>query len=106
MAIELGLTHALSLGLLRVVCASDCLTAMNMLQRNEDVSTYWDRDAVTRIRLLAQSFTWVQFVYVPRDQNNAPDCLARQVAKDNSWWQVWKDLPPFVLASLYLVLIC
>lgn len=54
-----GLEHTLSLGFKSFVYASDFLLIVNVLQQNENVSTYWERNMIRWIRQLMPKFSSV-----------------------------------------------
>lgn len=76
--VDMGLQHALDLNITCVLCSSDCLQVVTVLQTNEDVSSYWARDVVHRIRSMVVRFQSIQFTHVQRERNNIADYLARE----------------------------
>lgn len=48
-AVEMGLKYSWELGHKRVVCASNCLQLVEILNGGVEVSTFWARDALERV---------------------------------------------------------
>lgn len=68
--IGLGLAHALRNGVCGLICASDCLKVVRILQRPVEVNTYWDRDAIQDVGDWLQRDSTITVTHFPRDQNN------------------------------------
>ncbi|XP_057425490.1 uncharacterized protein LOC130718875 [Lotus japonicus] len=102
LAVEIGLNHAWELGFRSVLCFSDCKQVVEVFGTAADVSTFWARDTITRIRALVSREWKVEFCYVPRERNNAADSLAREASREGTQRRVWSTPPSSIIASLYL----
>ena len=102
LAIEKGLLHAWSLGYRKITCASDCINAVMVFQTDVDVTNFWARNTILRIRALLSRNWSVLMLHVPREKNNTTDCLAREASKAGFQDQIWRLPPSFTYASLYL----
>ncbi|XP_057453171.1 uncharacterized protein LOC130745038 [Lotus japonicus] len=98
--IELGLQQAWNLGHRELSCYSDCLEAVNVCTSHVDVTTYWARDAILRIRTMLQWGWNVELTHVPRGKNNAADCLAKHASREGAARREWRLPPSFVIEAL------
>ncbi|XP_057430758.1 uncharacterized protein LOC130723631 [Lotus japonicus] len=102
LAMEVGLRHALDLGYMNVSCLSDCARALHVLQEGTNITSYWNREEICRVRALLASLQDVRLMQVDRAKNNTADKLAREACCLGSPIQVWKQPPSFVFDSLFL----
>ncbi|XP_057453191.1 uncharacterized protein LOC130745062 [Lotus japonicus] len=99
--IELGLQHAWHLGLRELSCFFDCLEVVIVCFSQVNVSTYWARDAILRVRTMLQWGWDVELAHVPMEKNNAADCFAKRASRDGVARREWRLPPSFVIEALY-----
>lgn len=93
LALELGLQHAWDAGYKQVTCRSDCLMLVEALHNNVDAGTFWDRDALDRLKSQLQRDWVITVEFVPREQNTVADFMAKQASHGGLPKRVWR-LPP------------
>ena len=99
-ALELGLEHAWNLGLKKIKCNTDCVQLCDIFSNTQDISSFWDRDLIIKVRTwLARSWT-VSVHLIPRTRNTAADFLARQAASEGTSSRIWSQPSASVLAAL------
>ncbi|XP_057426144.1 uncharacterized protein LOC130719541 [Lotus japonicus] len=102
LAMELGLRHALEIGYTEASCSSDCSEVIHALHEGTNITSYWNREEICRVRAAMASMQHVTLFQVDRAKNNTADKLAREACCQGSPVQVWKQPPSFVYDSLFL----
>ncbi|XP_057446239.1 uncharacterized protein LOC130738288 [Lotus japonicus] len=102
LAVELGLRHALDIGHKSVSCLSDCSQALQALHAGTNITSYWNREEICRVRDIIATLQDVRLQQIDRVKNNTADKLAREAGRLGSPVQVWKHPPSFVYDSLFL----
>ena len=100
LALEMGLAHAWSLGYKYVLCNTDCLLVVEVLTTQRDITNFWDKDLISKIRLqLAQDWT-VILEHILRTKNSAADYMARKAAREITPRQLWRHPSSDIVSAL------
>lgn len=67
-----------------------------------DVSTFWAKNSIARVRALRDKEWKMAFNQVLRERNNSADCLAHQAPREGTLLRIWINPPSNVIVSLYL----
>lgn len=92
--------YAWELGYMDVSCASDCLQVMKVLQGNVNVSTFWVKESILRVRNLLTQDRHVLVVHNPWERNNAIDYLPRLASREGTSRRIWRLPPSSIVATL------
>src|ERR1044072_6928699 len=91
----LGVLVLEGLIVIQTVCSS-----MTFFCNSIDISSFWERDMITKVRTcLARPWT-VSVHLIPRTRNTAADFLAQQAAWEGTSSRVWCQPSSSVLAAL------
>lgn len=102
LADENGLKLAWYLGHRNVMCNTYCHDVVHVLATTIDISTFWEQDLITKIRVMLCWGWFVEVQHIPRDHNLVADALMRQASSDGSPYRVWRIPPSNVMAFLCL----
>ena len=100
LAIESGLHHVWDLQKKDIVCYTDFLQAVQVITTMMEVSSYWEREIIIRIRTML-SWNWkLMLRHIHRDRNFVADALVRDASLVDYSIRLWTTPPSAVVALL------
>lgn len=106
LAIELGLRQAWDLSYKEVDCLSDYSNAVNGFSSDVDVSRFWAREKIQRVRTCLSEIGQLWLILLPGvHRNNAADLMAKQASHERSLWRVWHNTTSLARLSFSIHLV-
>ena len=99
-ALEIGLSHAWELDIRTLSCKTDCSQARDVICTAMNITRYWERDLILKIRSFMERPWSVTITLISRFKNTAADFMARQAAWDGTPHKIWKQPSTSVIAAM------